>query len=97
MRIESSISSSHRGSITIIPIKGEKYTVNQEHILCLKMSGFPEFNYNNHAQNTNYNVQWIQDNRFCSKKFTFNESKNSIIVIVCVDLVVSTNKSFNYF
>ena len=61
----------------IIPIKGEKYTVNQEHILCLKMSGFPEFNYNNHAQNTNYNVQWIQDNRFCSKTFTFNESKNN--------------------
>jgi hypothetical protein len=61
----------------IIPIKGEKYTVNQEHILCLKMSGFPELNYNNHAKNTNYNVQWIQDNQFCSKTFTFNESKNN--------------------
>lgn len=27
----------------IIPVKGEKYTVNSEHILCLKASGFPRF------------------------------------------------------
>ena len=27
----------------IIPVKGEKYTVNEEHILCLKASGFPNF------------------------------------------------------
>ena len=56
----------------VIPIKGETYTVNQEHILCLKASGFPKLSRNNHKSNTNYNIQWIEDNDFCSKTFTFN-------------------------
>ena len=56
----------------IIPVKGEKYTVNQEHILCLRASGFPKLSRNNHRANTNYNVQWIENNDFCSKTFTFN-------------------------
>jgi hypothetical protein len=57
----------------VIPIKGEKYTVNQEHILCLKASGFPKISKNNHKSNTNYNIQWIENNEFCSKTFTFNK------------------------
>lgn len=61
----------------IIPIKGEKYTVNQEHILCLKASGFPKFSRNNHKANTNYNIQWLENNKFCSKTFTFNEKDNN--------------------
>jgi hypothetical protein len=56
----------------IIPTKGNKYTVNQEHILCLKASGFPKFSANKHKHNTNYNVQWIEKNDFCSKTFTYN-------------------------
>jgi len=56
----------------IIPIKGEKYRVNQEHILCLRASGFPKFSRNNHKSNTNYNIQWLENNAFCSKTFTFN-------------------------
>ena len=55
----------------IVPIKGEKYTVNQEHILCLRASGFPKISRNNHRANTNYNVQWIENNKCCSKTFTF--------------------------
>jgi hypothetical protein len=61
----------------IIPVKGEKYRVNQEHILCLKASGFPMLCRNNHKSNTNYNVQWIQNNNFQSKTFTFNIDKNN--------------------
>jgi len=61
----------------IIPIKGEKYTVNQEHILCLKASGFPKISRNNHKANTNYNVQWIENNKFQSKTFTFQQSKSN--------------------
>jgi len=56
----------------IIPVKGEKYTVNQEHILCLRASGFPKFSCNNHKSNTNYNIQWLENNEFLSKTFTFN-------------------------
>jgi len=61
----------------IIPVKGEKYTVNQEHILCLRASGFPKITRNNHKSNTNYNVQWIEKNNFQSKTFTFNEDKKN--------------------
>ena len=47
----------------VIPIKGDKYTVNQEHILCLRASGFPKINHDT------YTVEWVQQNEFMSKKF----------------------------
>ena len=49
----------------IIPIKGEKYTVNEEHILCLKASGFPKLR----NSRTSFNIQWIENNTFKSKTF----------------------------
>jgi len=55
----------------------EKYTVNSEHILCLKASCFPKISYNNHTSNTNYNIQWIENNKFMSKTFTFNKTQNN--------------------
>jgi hypothetical protein len=58
----------------IIPVKGDKYTVNQEHILCLRASGFPRVTYKNYTDNTSYNIQWIENNKFCSKTFTFNKT-----------------------
>ena len=59
----------------IIPIKGDKYTVNKEHILCLKVSGFPKFSHS--LLNNNYNIQWVEDNKYQSKTFTYNnENKN---------------------
>ena len=61
----------------IIPIKGEKYTVNQEHILCLRASGFPKLCRNNYKSNTNFNIQWIENNEFKSKTFTFNQLKDN--------------------
>lgn len=54
----------------IIPVKGEKYTVNEEHILCLKVSGFPKISQS--LRNNNFNVQWVQDNKYHSKSFTYN-------------------------
>ena len=51
----------------IISENGEKYTVNQEHILCLKASGFPRIN---RTRTDNIAVEWIQDNTFQSKTFT---------------------------
>jgi hypothetical protein len=60
----------------VVPIKGEKYTVNQEHILCLRASGFPKLSRNTHKANTNYNIQWLENNTFCSKTFTFNKTDN---------------------
>jgi hypothetical protein len=65
----------------IIPIKGEKYRVNQEHILCLRASGFPKICRNNHTSNTNYNVQWIAKNMFQSKTYTFSHVKDNEIKI----------------
>lgn len=47
----------------VIPLKGDKYTVNQEHILCLRASGFPKINHDT------YTVEWVQQNEFMSKKF----------------------------
>ena len=61
----------------IIPVKGEKYRVNQEHILCLKASGFPKLLHNTHKSNTNFNIQWIENNNFQSKTFTFDKSKDN--------------------
>jgi len=62
----------------VIPIKCDKYTVNQEHILCLRASGFPKISYNTHKSNTNYNIQWIENNKFMSKTFTYN-SENQLL------------------
>jgi len=61
----------------IISIKGEKYKVNQEHILCLRASGFPKICCNSYKNNTKYIVQWIQNNQFQSKQFIFNNEKNN--------------------
>jgi hypothetical protein len=64
----------------VIPIKGEKYTVNEEHILCLKASGFPKLSANNYTANTNFNIQWIENNQFQSKTFTYNNSEQKEIL-----------------
>ena len=56
----------------IIPVKGEKYTVNEEHILCLQYSGYPRLCKNGHVNVHNYSVLWIEDNRIHSKSFIFN-------------------------
>jgi intein/homing endonuclease len=76
----------------VIPVKGEKYTVNQEHILCLRASGFPKLSRNNHKSNTNYNIQWIENNEFYSKTFTFNK-KNELDIKVDAEKFYETIKN----
>ena len=61
----------------IISIKGDKYTVNEDHILCLRVSGFPKICHNQHKSNTNFNIQWIENNNFQSKTFSYNLTKNN--------------------
>ena len=61
----------------VIPVKGEKYTVNSEHILCLRASGFPKICYNNRAVAKNYNIQWLENNEFKTKNYSFNQVKNN--------------------
>jgi hypothetical protein len=58
----------------IIPVKGDSYTVNQEHILCLKASGYPRINHANDKTNTNYNVQYIENNKFMSRTFSYKKN-----------------------
>ncbi len=55
----------------IIPVKGDSYRVNQEHILCLKASGYPKFSENNNPKIMNFSVNWIEDNQFKCKSFSF--------------------------
>ena len=43
---------------------GNKYTVNSEHILCLKVNNYPSIHYN-HKYNT---IKWIENNQFCVNK-----------------------------
>jgi hypothetical protein len=57
----------------IVPVQGDKYTVNQEHILCLRASGFPRLSCNASARVHNYNIQWIENNAFMSKSFSFTD------------------------
>ena len=60
----------------IIPIKygdDDKYTVNKEHILCLKAIGYPLINDNN----KNFNIEWIENNNFNSKTFFYNENNEN--------------------
>jgi len=56
----------------IIPVKGEKYTVNQEHILCLRASGFPKMSFNKHKGNHSFNIQWLENNEFQSRTFSYD-------------------------
>jgi hypothetical protein len=51
----------------IIPIKGEKYTVNQEHILCLKISHKPSLNKD--KRYNSYCVRWFENNKYNTKNF----------------------------
>ena len=54
----------------IIPVKGEKYTVNEEHILCLKASGFP--NFRDEKKGKYFYIKWIENNEFKIKSYKYN-------------------------
>ena len=59
----------------IIQEKGDKYTVNQEHILCLKAPNFPFiYNLETESANDEYEVYWIEHNNLKYKKIPKNEA-----------------------
>jgi superfamily II DNA or RNA helicase len=61
----------------IIPVKGESYRVNSEHILCLKASGFPIFNHS--QKDTRFRIRYIENNKFLSKSFSYTDSISKLI------------------
>ena len=56
----------------VIQSNGDKYTVNSEHILCLKVIDYPCIKYN---KNNNYSIKWIENNNF--KKIIFEDKNNA--------------------
>lgn len=52
----------------IIPRKGDPFTVNKEHILCLKAPSYPAVTHGSHKKIT---VSWLENNTFCSKSFSY--------------------------
>jgi superfamily II DNA or RNA helicase len=56
----------------IIPAKGEKYTVNEEHILCLKASGYPLIR--EYKKDAIFKINWLENNKFMSKSFSYKEN-----------------------
>lgn len=50
----------------VIPVKGDSYTVNSEHILCLKFSGIPSI-----IKNRYNSVTWFEPDKYknCKKNF----------------------------
>jgi len=60
----------------VLQYNGDKYTVNSEHILCLKAYNFPKIFYN--KKRSNYNVQWIENNSF-QFKFFLKDNKDDAI------------------
>lgn len=75
----------------IIPNKGDKYTVNSEHILCLKASGWPRLVFD--KTRNKWNVGYINDNKFKHKRFEtekegkefLEDYKNNILEITVKD------------
>jgi len=60
----------------IIPSQGDKYTVNQEHILCLYVLNYPKLSY---KKNNGFIVRWIENNELKKKNFFVkNDSENEI-------------------
>jgi len=60
----------------IIPTKGEKYTVNQEHILCLRVSSNPNISKSN--INKSWQVRWFENFSFKCKRFKINDKLGTI-------------------
>ena len=65
----------------IIPIKGDKYTVNEEHILCLRASGYPIIYHINTDKKNEFKLEWIENNEFKTKSFSCNLKKNNELEI----------------
>ena len=74
----------------IISNRGSKYTVNEAHILCLKIPSYPLLK----MDQSGYSVYWVDDNKFNVKRFNFSSKrcKNNIYDEASIFLY-SINKS----
>jgi hypothetical protein len=66
----------------IVQYSGDDYTVNSEHILCLKMEGYPEMKEDGQ---TSIHIEWIENNQFCSKTFERNDEITYIRVHIAAE------------
>lgn len=91
----------------IIPTKGEKYTVNQEHILCLKNTiKTPQIKIRMQKKIKRYDVKWWENNKIMSKVCnTMNEAnelkekvknKHQYIVEISVKDYLKQSKTFKH-
>jgi hypothetical protein len=92
----------------IIPVKGEKYTVNQEHILCLKISYTPSLRKEKqHVSKKEYwTIRWFEHNKYNTKSFSLdkvNEAKEFLknvnhqdIMEIAVKDYINLNKSLKH-
>jgi hypothetical protein len=64
----------------IIPVKGEKYTVNQEHILCLKISYKPTLKKAKQyvSKKEFWIVKWFENNKYNTKNFDLDKENEAI-------------------
>jgi hypothetical protein len=62
----------------IIPVKGEKYTVNQEHILCLKITGKPTIKKYKQKHQSAWIVTWFENNKYITKTFKLDNKEKAI-------------------
>lgn len=84
----------------IIPKKGEKYTVNKEHILCLKVSGKPTIK----KKLEKWHVKWFDNNKFNKKIFQqesnarifFNTIKQQDIMEIAVKDYITLSKKIKH-
>ena len=56
----------------VIQSNGDTYTVNEEHILCLKATEYPKLSY----KTNQFKVKWIQNNHFKTNVFYYTNEKN---------------------
>ena len=61
----------------IIPVKGESYTVNQEHILCLKISGNPRIQNITDKSKKSLQVIWFENIKWNRKNFNLDEREKA--------------------
>ena len=72
----------------IIPIKGEKYVVNESHILCLKCTGYPRIIHDS-KDKLRYSVDWVENNTFFSKTFKYKKDND-------IDLQIKRDEAIKF-
>lgn len=70
----------------VIYNNGDKYTVNEAHILCLKVPSYPELKYTKNG----CEINWIKDNEFLTFKFLYRNNN-------CDEIKYINNKANEFY